>query len=157
MNCEHCNSNLKKQSTKYLNGYTKSLQIIFSKKEVCEDLVKVIISFLVNEKGHLIEYQTKDRNGDYGSGWYTVCSPCFQIGLKTHLSEFKTLPCMRWQKYFAMNFDIGKIEDKDYEQEARKYVLHYIVHNYKVDYYREKKPTQIKWSNGKTLLKINWK
>ena len=157
MNCEHCDNNFKVQSTKYLSGYKKSLHTIFSKKEVCEDLVNIIISFLVNERGHNIEYQIKYRDGYYGYRSYMVCSPCFQIGLTNYMKEHKYLPSMRYERYLAMNFDIGKIEDKDYEKESRKYVLHYLVNDYKVDYYRKKNPTQVDWGNGKTLLKIDWK
>tara|TARA_B100001094_G_scaffold43998_1_gene38786 strand:- start:272 stop:442 length:171 start_codon:yes stop_codon:yes gene_type:complete len=56
-----------------------------------------------------------------------------------------------------MDFDLGKIEDKEYEEKARKYILYYIVNDYKVDYDRNKDYTQIDWGNGKTLLKIDWK
>jgi hypothetical protein len=158
MNCEHCDNNLKVQSTKYLSGYKTNLHTLFSKKELCADLVNVIISFLVNEKGHLIQYQTKNEDYTYDYWGYRVCSPCFQIGFEKFKSEHDDycFPFLRRHKYFAMDFDIGKIKKEEYEKESRKYIIYYIVHDYKVDYYRKQKPTQIDWGNGKTLLKIDW-
>ena len=159
MKCEHCDCNLKLQSTRYLSGYKKNLHLLFSKKGVCADLVNVIISFLVNEKGHLIQYQTKKEDGYYSSGFYRVCSPCFQIGFEKFKSEHDDycFPFLRMHKYFAMDFDLGKIEDKEYEEKAKKYIIHYLVNDYKVDYYRNKEYTQIECNNGKKLLKIDWK
>tara|TARA_B100000902_G_scaffold196660_1_gene187804 strand:- start:3273 stop:3806 length:534 start_codon:yes stop_codon:yes gene_type:complete len=177
MNCEHCDNNLKVQSTRYLSGYVESLHTIFSKKGVCEDLANIIIGFLVNEKGHRIDYVRKsyrnylffnpligDPKNEEDEMWgyyhplsYTVCSPCFQIGFEKFKNERDEWPSLRRNAYFAMDFDLGKIEDKEYEEKARKYILYYIVHDYKVDYYRNKEYTQIECNNGKTLLKIDWK
>ena len=171
MNCEHCDNNLKVQSTRYLSGYVESLHTIFSKKGVCEDLANIIIGFLVNEKGHRINYVKKSHvplfgdsedseceiYGYYYNLKYTVCSPCFQIGFEKFKNERGEWPTLRNHAYFAMDFDLGKIEDKEYEEKARKYILYYIVHDYKVDYYRNKEYTQIECNNGKTLLKIDWK
>ena len=171
MDCEHCNCNIQNQSIKYLSVYVKSLHTIFSKKGLCENLANNIISFLVNEKGHRISYVRKssrplfgDPKNDEDEMWgyyyhlgYTVCSPCFQIGFEKFKSERGCWPFLRREAYFAMDFDLGKIEDKEYEEKARKYILYYIVHDYKVDYYRNKEYTQIECNNGKTLLKIDWK
>jgi len=157
MNCEHCDNNLKIQSTRYLSSYVKSLHTLFSKKEVCEDLVNVIISFLVNEKGHRIEYQIKNRDYTYDYWGYIVCSPCFQIGFEKFKSEWGGWPNLRREAYFAMDFDLGKIKKEEYKKKSRKYVLRYLVNDYKVDYYRNKKYTKIECNNGKTLLKIDWK
>tara|TARA_B100001027_G_C16151959_1_gene278570 strand:- start:30 stop:557 length:528 start_codon:yes stop_codon:yes gene_type:complete len=170
-NCEHCDNNLKVQSTRYLSGYKKNLHLLFSKKGVCKDLVNIIIGFLVNEKGHRIDYVKKSSSPMFGDsensedekyGYYyhlnyTVCSPCFQIGFEKFKSERGCWPFLRREAYFAMDFNLGKIEDKEYEEKARKYILYYIVHDYKVDYYRNKEYTQIECNNGKTLLKIDWK
>tara|TARA_B100000674_G_C37945310_1_gene964643 strand:+ start:1600 stop:1770 length:171 start_codon:yes stop_codon:yes gene_type:complete len=56
-----------------------------------------------------------------------------------------------------MDFDLGKIEDKEYEEKARLYLLNIIVNDYKVNYDRDKEYTQIECNNGKKLLKIDWK
>jgi len=166
MSCEHCNCNLKVQSTRYLSGYKKILHLLFSKKGVCADLVNIIIGFLVNEKGHCIEYVRKSSGPLFGDSensedemWgyyyhlgYTVCSPCFQIGFEKFKNERGEWPTLRRNAYFAMGFDLGKIEDKEYEEKARKYLLYRIVHNYKVDYYRNKEYTQI----GENIKRIEY-
>ena len=157
MNCEHCDNNLKVQSTRYLSGYKKNLHLLFSKKGVCADLVNIIIGFLVNEKGHSIEYQIKHMDYSYSYSSYRVCSPCFQIGFEKFKNERGEWPTLRNHAYFAMDFDLGKIKKEEYEEKARKYIIHYLVNDYKVDYDRNKEYTQIDWGNGKTLLKIDWK
>ena len=171
MSCEHCNCNLKVQSTRHLSVYVKSLHTTFSKKGLCEDLVNVIIGFLVNEKGHRIDYVKKSPGPLFGDPensedemWgyyyhlsYTVCSPCFQIGFEKFKSERGCWPTLRREAYFAMDFDTGKIKKEEYEEKSRLYLLYRIVHDYKVDYYRNKEYTQIECNNGKKLLKIDWK
>lgn len=166
MNCEHCNCNLKIQSTRYLSGYKQNLHLLFSKKGVCADLVNIIIGFLVNEKGHRIDYVRKSSRPLFGGqkneedemyGYYypldyTVCSPCFQIGFEKFKNERGEWPTLRNHAYFAMDFDLGKIEDKEYEEKARKYILYYIVNNYKVGFYRNTEYTQI----GENIKKIEY-
>lgn len=157
MNCEHCDNNCKVQSTKYLSSYKKNLHLLFSKKGVCADLVNIIIGFLVNEKGHRIEYQIKHVDYSYSYSSYRVCSPCFQIGFEKFKRWHCHWPTLRREKWFAMDFDLGKIEDKEYEEKARLYLLNIIVNDYKVNYDRDKEYTQIECNNGKKLLKIDWK
>lgn len=157
MDCEHCNCNIKNQSIKYLSVYVKNLHLLFSKKGVCADLVNIIIGFLVNEKGHRIEYQIKHVDYSYSYSSYRVCSPCFQIGFEKFKRWHCHWPSLRREKWFAMDFDLGKIEDKEYEEKARLYLLNIIVNDYKVNYDRDKEYTQIECNNGKKLLKIDWK
>ena len=157
MNCEHCDNNCKVQSTKYLSSYKKNLHLLFSKKGVCADLVNIIIGFLVNEKGHRIEYQIKHVDYSYSYSSYRVCSPCFQIGFEKFKKWHCHWPTLRREKWFAMDFDLGKIEDKEYEEKAMFYLLNIIVNDYKVNYDRDKEYTQIECNNGKKLLKIDWK
>lgn len=166
MNCEHCDNNLKVQSTRYLSGYKQNLHLLFSKKGVCADLVNIIISFLVNEKGHHIDHVRKSSRPLFGDPedsedemWgyyyprsYTVCSPCFQIGFEKFKNERGEWPTLRNHAYFAMDFDLGKIEDKEYEEKARKYIIHYLVNDYKVDYYRNTEYTQI----GENIKRIEY-
>ncbi len=166
MSCEHCNCNLKVQSTRYLSGYKKILHLLFSKKGVCADLVNIIIGFLVNEKGHCIEYVRKSSGPLFGDSensedemWgyyyhlgYTVCSPCFQIGFEKFKNERGEWPSLRRNAYFAMDFDTGKIKKEEYEEKSRLYLLYRIVHNYKVDYYRNKEYTQI----GENIKRIDY-
>ena len=172
MSCEYCNCNLKVQSTRYLSGYKKILHLLFSKKGVCADLVNVIISFLVNEKGHRIEYVRKsyrnylffnpligDPKNEEDEMWgyyyplnYTVCSPCFQIGFEKFKNERGEWPFLRRNAYFAMDFDTGKIKKEEYEEKSRLYLLYRIVHDYKVDYYRNKEYTQI----GENIKRIEY-
>ena len=166
MSCEHCNCNLKVQSTRYLSGYKKILHLLFSKKGVCADLVNIIIGFLVNEKGHCIEYVRKSSGplfgdsensedemyGYYYSLNYTVCSPCFQIGFEKFKNERGEWPTLRNHAHFAMYFDIGKIKKEEYEEKSRLYLLNRIVNNYKVGFYRNTEYTQI----GENIKKIEY-
>lgn len=166
MNCEHCDCNLKVQSTKYLNGYIKSLHILFSKKGVCEDLTNNIINFLVNGKGHRIDYvikssepmfgESEDSDGEmygyYNNLNYTVCSPCFQIGFENFKNERGEPPSLRRHAYFAMDLNLGEIKKKEYEEKSRLYLLYRIVHNYKVGYYRSKEYTQF----GENIKRIEY-
>jgi hypothetical protein len=170
MNCDNCDCNLKVQSTRYLSSYIKSLHTIFLKKELCEDLTNVIISFLVNEKGHRIDYvikspdpmfgDTEDSEGEmygyYNNLYYTVCSPCFQIGFEKFKNERNEFPILRRHAYFAMDFDIGKITKKEYEEKSRLYLLYIIVHNYKISYYRSKDYKKFECNNQKKILKIDF-
>lgn len=167
MNCEHCDCDIEKQSTRYLTGYIKSLHILFSKKRVCTDLTNIIISFLVNEKGHRIDYVKKSRfplfdnpedsegemYGYYYNLDYNVCSPCFQIGFEKFKNENDEWPSSRRDAYFAMDFDLGRIEDKEYEEKARLYLLNRIVNDYNVGFYRSKEYTQI----SENIKKIEYK
>lgn len=166
MDCEHCNCNIKVQSTRYLSGYVKSLHTIFSKKGLCENLANNIIGFLVNEKGHRISYVRKsprplfgDPKNDEDEMWgyyyhlgYTVCSPCFQIGFEKFKNERGEWPSLRRNAYFAMDFDTGKIKKEEYEEKSRLYLLYRIVHDYKVDYYRKKEYRQI----GENIKRIEY-
>ena len=65
---------------------------------------------------------------------YRVCSPCFQIGFEKFKMALSRL--FEKRKWFAMDFDLGKIEDKEYEEKARLYLLNIIVNDYKVNYDR---------------------
>jgi len=166
MKCEHCDNNLKVQSTRYLSGYKQNLHLLFSKKGVCEELVNIIIGFLVNEKGHRIDYVRKSSRPLFGGpkneedemyGYYypldyTVCSPCFQIGFEKFKNERGEWPTLRNHAYFAMDFDIGKIKKEEYEEKARKYILYYLVNDYKVGFYRNMEYTQI----GENIKKIEY-
>lgn len=155
MNCEHCDCDIEKQSTKYLTDYIKSLHILFSKKGVCTDLIDIIINFLINKKGHRIDYVKKSQfplfgdsedsedeiNGYYYNLNYNVCSPCFQIGFEKFKNEEGEFPNLRRHAYFAMDFDLEKITKEEYEKESRKYLLYYLVGDYNVSYYRSQKYT----------------
>jgi len=155
MNCYNCDKNIKNQSIKYIKQYIISLGIIMSSKGLPKELIDIIISCLVNEKGHCIRYQIKDRYGDYSHSYYKVCSPCFQCGISEYLNTHYTkilLPNMRWQKYFAK---VDLVDNKKCNKIARKFLLKYFAGNYDVDYYRKSKPTK-KIFNGKMFYIIDY-
>jgi hypothetical protein len=55
-----------------------------------------------------------------------------------------------------MDFDIGKITKKEYEEKSRLYLLYIIVHNYKISYYRSKDYKKFECNNQKKILKIDF-
>lgn len=158
--CDSCENNIQKQSTRFIGDYIKALSTILSRKELCEDLVDIIMSFIINGNGHCIEYQTKDRWENYSHSYYKVCSPCFQNGLYKYLNTHHTkieLPHCRYQKFFARD----KLEYLDaftnkYKKIARTFLLRFfLARDYNVYYYRKKKPS-ILFHGGKMFYLIDY-
>jgi len=78
MKCYKCKEDIKNQGIKYhTKFYDSSLGIIMSNKGIPKELINIIISFLVNEKGHRIMYQKKNEFGLYLNHHSRVCDPCF--------------------------------------------------------------------------------
>ncbi len=148
--CDSCSNHIKSQSTRYIKGYTTALHTLLVRKQLCSDLIDLIIGFLVNEKGHAIYYDLDTR-------MYRVCSPCYQVGLHKYVNThyaFISLPNMRGQEDFARWH--GHVWENVYQSVCRRFLLKYFLGDYKLNKYRETKPSRRMTEDGHILYTVDY-
>jgi len=144
-NCKFCKRNIEDINRLKINKKILELSSIFKNLNI--DVINYILTFLIHQNGHIIEYKSSSKYLPLSSIKSISCSECFKRGIYKCLNHKNILPNLKFDiKYFYPRlktlYEIKKIKNKKLYIPCKENGKVFLPNHYIITYWKQNIPKQ---------------